>query len=249
MLLVLFAIPSVIGILYGLNMKELYQRNKYFFISFFIALTIITIIGSKVGSGTNHLIPFIPIFFYILLLVLSSIKQKNSNLWDIKLSGVTGKASYLVLIFILITAVTLSGIKGERRVLEPMLNIGDRTEIFQEIQILQSTYKGKTIAIGHGGNQEAFNKYRDFTPLPVFAGNPYLIDKVAFEDRMNAGLKIPPATIKKLAEGEVQVWLIKTGELPFNLKCFDEVFRQTFLNNYKLVAKHAFFDVWVHKTK
>lgn len=253
MLMVLFLLPITIGSIYGANMRSFYLRNKSTILVLLFSLIVIAIIASKGGSGTNHLIPFVPIFFYLILLLVSEIKKGDGVLLGVVRPNFLTKLSSIMLALILVT-ITMSGITTEKRLFK-MIVANDRRLMVQDIQSIEMLYAGKTIEVGYG-EEKSYNVYDDLIPLPVFHGNPLLIEAVALGDMTAVGLPIPLATIKSLEEGTIQVWLIPAGNKPFGMshspgrdsgnQMFGELFRQTFFENYKLVSSTPFFDIWVY---
>jgi hypothetical protein len=238
-------IPITVGVVQRFNVRAFYQRHQRLIVTGVVSLIIPVVIGSKAGSGTYHLIPSVPVFCYIMVMLAIDVRKK-ANYWP-DTNGNTRliKLSYSLLAVIFIT-ITVSGINGEQRVLKPVLNYGNRWGIIREVQSIEKMYPGKTMEIGYG-EEKVGSAYRDVIPIPVFHGNPYLVDKVALGDMSSSGLSIPSATIRKLEEGAIHVWLIPRENQPFSLHEFDDTFRQTFLNNYTLVSRNRFFDVWVYR--
>jgi len=249
MVLVLFLIPITIGTMYGVNMRSLYLRNRSVILASLFSLTVISIIASKGGSGTNHIMPFVPIFSYFIALIISEVKERDNGRLILVNSSFSTKLSSITLMLILVI-MTASGIATEGRFLK-LIATNDRRAIVQDVQSIEKVYSGKTIEIGYG-EDKSYDKYRDLIPLPVFHGNPFLIEAVALADMNVAGLPVPPGTIKSLEEGTIQVFLIPVGDSPFAMsngstrQLFSELFRQTFLNHYHVISSTSFFDIWVY---
>jgi len=152
---------------------------------------------------------------------------------------------------LLLLIITASGITTEQRLIETVVK-SDRSLMVQDLEEIEKRYVGKTIEIGYG-EEKSYYMYRDLIPLPVFAGNPFLIEIVALGDMNTAGWPMPSNTIKSLEEGKIQVWLIPAGNIPFhmgnspNTQEFVESFRQAFFENYALTSSTTFFDIWVYR--
>jgi hypothetical protein len=249
MLIVLFSLPITIGRIYGVNMRNFYLRNKFTLLTLLSSLIIISIIASKAGSGTNHLIPFVPIFCYLIILLVSEAEKRNGGLLAVDIPTLLTKLSSIMLVLIVVI-ITVSGINTEKRLFK-IISANDRRLMVQDLQSIEKLYAGKTIEVGYG-TERSYKVYDDLIPLAVFHGNPLLVEAVALGDMVEAGLPIPPATIKSLEDGNVEVWLIPAGDIPFTVSSghksplFSEVFRQTFFENYKLVSSTPFFDIWVY---
>lgn len=243
MLSVLCLICLAVCNIYGINAHNFYRRNKLVILSLAAALIIPSVIGSKYGSGTNHLMPFIPVYMYILMRLSGDIRENGfaaasvsrKTLWQ-KLSCV-----FLVLVFIM---VTLGGFNSIKRFIG--LTVNDRRAVLQEIQQIEKLYPGMKLAVGYG-EYEYYNYYRDFVPYTVFKGNPLLVEAVALTDMKGAGKTMPPSTIREIERGMVDVWLIPAGSKPFAMGIFDSEFQKAFIENYTLTSQMKYFDVWVYK--
>lgn len=235
-------VPISIGVIRNIDLRDFYNRNKMLINTTLLSLFIVSIIGSKPGSGTNHLMPFMPIYCYILLLLVTDTRDKGSLSPTIGKNKFREKLCYMIVALVLLS-ITSSAIGKEIGLLKPIFKY-DRTALLQELSSIEALYKGKTMEIGYG---EVPNRaVSDCIPLLVFHGNPLLIERVALGDMITIGMPIPPVTIRQIADGKVQVWLIPAGNTPF--WGFEERFRQAVIENYSLAFRMKFFDVWVHKS-
>lgn len=256
MLSMLFLLPITIGTIYGVNMRSFYVRNKPTILTLLFSALIISIIASKSGSGTNHLIPFVPIVCYLIILLAREQKKTNGDRPVVITPAVLTSVSSILLALLLVV-ITVSGIATEKRLFR-MIFASDKIEMTQDLQSIAKLYPGKTMEVGYG-EEKSYNEYDDLIPLLVFQGNPLLIEAVALGDMTQSGLPIPPATIKSLEDGVIQVWLIPVGNIPFEMNdrlgkdaekpIFSELFRHTFFENYKLTSSTVFFDIWIYKNE
>jgi len=246
-----FLLTITIGVICGGNIRSCYQGNKHTVHALLFSLLVVSIIASKGGSGTNHLTPFIPIFNYFIMLLIAEGKKSNpcfSAMHTTVSRNVSG-----IILAILLVLITVSGITTEQRLIETVVK-NDRSLMVQEVETIEKEYAGKTIEVGYG-EEKSYYQYRDLIPLPVFAGNPLLVEIVALGDMNTAGWKIPENTIRSLETGTIQVWLIPRGNIPFYMgnipegKVFPESFRQAFFRNYTLTSSTDFFDIWVYGGK
>ena len=248
-LVLLFLLPITIGSVCGANVRAFYLRNKPTILTLLLSMIIISIIASKGGSGTNHLIPFVPIFCYLILLLVVEVKKGSGGLLVVGRTTFSTKLSSIMLALILVT-ITMSGITTEDRLFKMILQ-DNMIAMVQDVESIQQLYTGRTIEIGYG-EEKSKNVHGDLIPLPVFKGSPLLIEAVTLGDMTLAGVPIPSATIKSLEEGTIEVWLIPAGDIPFAMNScpgnplFSDLFRQTFFNNYQLVSSTHFFDIWVY---
>lgn len=226
-----------------MNFRRLYQAE---ILACLIAALCVTIIGAKHGSGNYHLIPLIPVWAYFISLLLQQVPDAKRNGRHKKAAAIT----FLLLIFL----AGASGINSERRLWEKIQNHPELNHIVAEIRDIENMYQGKTIEIGYGGDRH-YGEYRQFIPLLVFDGHPYLVDSATLMDTRLSGLKMSPAALQAMEDGTVQIWLIPHGAEPFSLHSyyhssqfvFEEEFRRVFAENYVLVQQNQYFDVWAYQ--
>jgi len=239
----LFMILVAVGVIGGIDLRRFFLRHRLMILTFLASLIVPSIIGSKPGSGTNHLMPFVPVFIYIMLLLAAEIRARIGRGSEVGRTRLATNLSYVFLVSLLILN-TVSGVGKAISLIKPSSN-GDRAAVIQELQEIESLYPGRTLEVGYGEGK-SFGAYRDFVVLPVFHGNPYLVDKVALGDMSGTGMPTPAATISKLKGGAINIWLIPAGNTPFALREFDDSFRQAFVQNYRLTTRTRFFDIWIH---
>ena len=244
--LLLAAMFWTVGELCRVRWKNFINLYKEEIIACFVAALCVNIVGAKHGSGNYHLIPLIPVWGYFISLLLQEIPDRNR-------SGNHRKTGAIVFVVLLLLAAG-SGINSERRLWEKMQNHPELNKIVAEIRDMEKFYQGKTIEIGYGGDRH-YGEYRQFIPLLVFDGHPYLVDSATLMDTRLSGLKMSPAALRALEDGTVQIWLIPHGAEPFSLHSyyhssqfvFEEDFRNIFRQNYALVKQGQYFDVWAYQ--
>lgn len=244
--LLLAAMFWTVGELCRVRWKNFINLYKEEIIACFVAALCVNIVGAKHGSGNYHLIPLIPVWGYFISLLLQEIPDRNR-------SGNHRKIGAIVFVVLLLLAAG-SGINSERRLWEKMQNHPELNKIVAEIRDMEKFYQGKTIEIGYGGDRH-YGEYRQFIPLLVFDGHPYLVDSATLMDTRLSGLKMSPAALRALEDGTVQIWLIPHGAEPFSLHSyyhssqfvFEEDFRNIFRQNYALVKQGQYFDVWAYQ--
>ena len=241
-ILVLGLIPYCLAVLRSISIRKFYLHNKKVLVALLFGVLAAAAIGSKPGSGTNHLMPLIPLYCYLLMRLsqekpVANVVASTTLAWKRRMSGLV-----LGVLFLL---VTLGGAHKELTLLK-MAAIDNRAPIQQELAEIEKSYVGKTIEVGYGEKGNRITT--DCIPALVFHGHPLLLEKVAFGDMLAVKIPLPTATIQALREGYVQVWLIPTGQEPFAWMQGGE-FPQAFLENYRYERKTANFDVWVYKGK
>lgn len=250
MLFVLFIIPYALAVLNGVSLSSFFKRHKFVVTPLLISLFITSVIASKVGSGTNHLMPYLPIIIYYTIILFNDMQA--GFLQNVKYSKIFVGTNYLLL-GIIILVILSSGFTREYNFFKMMHEDNNNSGvILNEIQSIEKQFAGKTISLGYGEDR-SYIPYRDYIPYLVFHNNPLLIEAVAFMDMKSAKIPMPEATIKQLEEGTIQVWLIPAGDKPFTMNhadkgpLFDNSFRKAFLDNYHLISKTPHFDIWVYQ--
>ncbi|WP_196591926.1 hypothetical protein [Pectinatus frisingensis] len=243
-LLLVFLIVAM-GFLYGVNWNSFCQEHRALIITSAISTLIINIIGAKLGSGSYHLIPLVPILLYFVALIIK-----------VNLVNTSQKKMYAGAVLALIVLLVVSGnaINSQQRLLEKINKYSYAANVIEEIRAVESNYNGHTIEIGYG-EDKTYSFYRQFIPLLVFDGNPYLVDGAALMDMQLAGLPMPQTTISDLTNGKTKIWLIPKGNEPFSLHSyydsshalFEKSFGDTFKEHYSLVEQLIYFDVWVYQ--
>ena len=135
----LVIILVAVGVIYRINLRDFYSRNRRLLTTFLLSLIIPVIVGSKAGSGTNHLMPFIPVFIYVMVLLINDIRQTAYLALPIRGTGAI-KLSYFLLVLVFITT-TAGGINGERRALKPILSY-KKAKILQQLKSIEDRYAG-----------------------------------------------------------------------------------------------------------
>lgn len=244
-------IPILISLIRGVNFGDFWRQNRFTLLALTVSLVIIVVVGSKWSSGTNHLIPFVAVYMHLLVLLVKEIRilQASASLQYVR--GSWRRGCYIFLGLLLLT-VTISGFSRNMKMINIVSNNPHRIDVAQHITSLSSRYAGYTLQVGYG-DEKGYSEYRDFVPLPVFVGNPLLVEVVAITDMRLVNMPYPQATLRALEEGTVKVWLIPARQEPFTVSfdsssMFDEPFKQAFMSNYHLAERSKYFDVWVHES-
>lgn len=250
LILLLFLLPICFAKLCRINIKAFVLRYRLLLLSLIIPLLIVSAIASKGGSGTNHIMPFLPVvfYFYLQLILEKGRVDLLSNTWNFR-DKIRPTAVVLTVIILLIT---VSGFTTQRRMWE-QIKKHNHSAMLADLRKVQDQYRQYTMEIGYGEGS-SYEKYRDLIAVPVFSGNPLYVEIVAMWDMQVNKSAIPAATIRSLEDGKIQVWLIPKGNRPFEIggsplgNVFDGAFLHTFKGNYVLEASSEYFDIWVHKS-
>jgi hypothetical protein len=210
----------------------------------------------KIGVLENNHLPFIPLFAYLLALVLEWIRVERTNFRPDK-SAKRIEIGFISAALAIAIAMALAITPEAGRLVSTLIKspsdrvIGDINRIIKE-------HPNSTIAMGfsQGSGNYELTYYR---PLLVFAGNPYPVDAVVmFEMQISGVDTVSAGTLHALETCQTQIWLFpKVTQRPFDLKnfypphdiVFSERFRQNFIQHYQKTEESEFFELWACKDK
>jgi hypothetical protein len=92
-----------------------------------------------------------------------------------------------VLLLVVGCIILSSGINSQKRILSIIHKYPHGAEVVEEIHTVERMYAGNTMEIGFGSDQ-SYKQYRSFIPVPVFKGNPYLLDGATLMNMQLSGL-------------------------------------------------------------
>ncbi len=202
-----------------------------------LATAAIVVAASKPGAGPYHLLPLLPMVFYVVAY----------RLRDTSPAAVVDPSVPIVCIAFVLVA----GLVGTAQQVQFLVTMSQRTDRDEaaDIERFASGHRG-VIDIGYGST-DAFTLER---PLLVFRNNSYLLDQPAVREHQLAGVELPPATLDALRSCRVNYWLIPKGETPFSARnpypavflqpLFSDEFRRLFHQRYRVTAATAYYDVW-----
>jgi hypothetical protein len=245
-------LPLTLATYLECDLIKVFKGKKLFIGALGLTLLLVAIIGSKLGSGSHHLAPIIPMIMYVVVLVVQySRTDKTCPSGSLRYSLVRRIGNVLgVLVFF---TLLLNGANGQGRIIKYMQVNTVGQERIEELHYIQEKYQGISMAIGYG-EERSYRFYDELIPILVFDGNPYLLDVSALNDMTVVGSPIPETTISSLAKGSTRIWLLPKGDIPFSLMdgysggtpLFSEPFRQMFFADYTIIEKTKHFDIWYY---
>ena len=202
-----------------------------------LATTGIVVAASKPGAGPYHLLPILPVMFYVVACYLRDMSRADVVDPSVLIVGLG---------FVLVSVLVGTAQQGQF-----LLTMSQRSERREAADIEQfANGHAGVVEIGYGST-EAFTLER---PLLVFRNDSYLLDEPAVREHQLAGLELPPATVNALRTCRVTYWLVPKGETPFSgrnsypavlLKpLFSDEFRRAFQESYRVTGATTYFDVW-----
>jgi hypothetical protein len=208
----------------------------------------------KIGVLENNHLPFIPLFAYLLALVLEWIRVERVNFPSER--SVKRIEICFVSAAVAIAVAMLLAIAPEAGRLASTLIKSPSDRVIGDINGIIKAHPNSTIAMGfsQGSGNYELTYYR---PLLVFAGNPYPVDAVVmFEMQVSGVDTVSAGTIHALETCQTKLWLFpKVTQQPFDLKnfypphdmVFNKEFRRTFLQYYQQIEGSEFFELWACK--
>jgi hypothetical protein len=231
-----------------------FREGRFPLIAFAISLAGMVAVSSKVGSGSHHLLPFLPLLGYEYGLLWTAVTSLRPSVM----------LRYLRSCFALMVAVRIAG--G----LTPTLSIwgsGWRwaRAVETDISSIQKRHLGERIEMGYGDGSFLASYGGEPDPATFFRlmlvakTNHLTVDASAMGDMQISGVPIPSSTIDEIAACSTKIWLIPKGELPFSteniysrmyprqfpsLQLFGPEFREAFARTYRQEESSQFFDLW-----
>jgi hypothetical protein len=213
--------------------------HRWFIAGVLASLAVTTVIASKNGAGPHHLLPFIPLSAYGLLLVWESPSSKPA------VPKLTHAVGILVLVPLLVFY--SPGAMLWTRWFVSRYRATWETEK-QKIQELEALYAQYPLA-EFGLSDSAHYDDTFYRTLLVFRGEPVRIDFASWMDLQYAGVS-ERRIIHWLGQCDIQVWILPQGD-PFaminyytNRSLLSSEFRRTFFANYSVVKEGAYYRVW-----
>jgi 4-amino-4-deoxy-L-arabinose transferase-like glycosyltransferase len=235
--------------------NQLVLEYKSYFYALLIGVFGTVLVAAKPGAGIHHLLPYLPFIIYICCLEIVAItetfsrKKRQLNRGN-PLNNATFFAIYSILFLIFLRCAVWQGVFLFSNYYGSFSH-----EVVADIQQVIQSYPKQTIEIGYAGNKTYF--FTEYRSIPVFTGNPYLIDSTALMDMQKAGLEIPASTIEVLHSCQIKIWLIPQGEIPFtlsnyyppNLPLFSDEFQAAFKESYEMKHQSQYYDLWFCKSE
>jgi hypothetical protein len=186
-------------------------------------------VASKYGAGAYHFLPFVPTSIY---LAMHTTPQGNRSGWAAR-AAITAA---LALLAGFQQMYWIGALRGRPFV-----------EIEAEAQTLSRTIAG-SMAVGYTRDYQV----SVFRPVPVFAGNPYVLDAPSLMDGQMSGSPFPAGAIRMLESCAISTWLLPAGAAPFvasnaydgAVTLFPPEFIATFHRKYVQAGRHRYFDEW-----
>jgi len=235
---VFFFIP-LIPILFSRYTKD-FSKNALYIVVLAVGMLITSIFASKVGSGQNHLLPFVPFLVYGYGIFYGEQNEKTNDNNLIKFFIIP-----FLLVILFISFVTTFRVFRLYSIYP--------TKAKDDINYILDKYKTSPVYMGYSessGDSNLFANLPSFRPLFLFAGKNYLLDRAAFADFREAGGTLSPDFLENLKKCKDDIWVFPKNTKPFEgmlgygKPLFDDTFIQTFNENFRIQESIEYYDVW-----
>jgi 4-amino-4-deoxy-L-arabinose transferase-like glycosyltransferase len=216
-----------------------FQKNVFYLGVLGISVLVTSVFAAKVGSGQNHLLPFIPFFVYGYGIFYFSQE------WEKDKDGFLRLVLPFVAVLILISSITMIRVFRLYSIFPVRAN--------NDLNYIIEKYKTPNVYMGYGessGDPNLYANVPSLRPVLLFSGKNYLLDKAAFADFREAGGVLSPDFFENFKKCTDDVWIFPKGTKPFEgilgygKLLFDEGFVKTFRENFDLRESTEYLDVW-----
>ena len=235
-----FGMMSLIPILwfYLLFAPRLPSGFGWFLTTAIVCIGVVSIIGAKPGSGTWHLLPFLPSLLWAFFIVR---RRAQDELISSEGRALFEAGTLVLIIGLFFGYGPLVAISWDRTVSAFRYKWLPTQSATDEINKVLDHNPGLRIAIGPSDATLGFNAAA-LRVIPVFRGNPLPFDATTWGDRSLAG--ISDRVISELVRGcPTDLWLFPSGT-PFGKYLVSDVVMADFYLNYKKEGSGQVFDRW-----
>jgi hypothetical protein len=204
--------------------------------SLLVGMCGVVLAASKPGAAVYHLVPFLPVIFYLTSAQLQAAERSTDR-------SVVAAAAGLVATLALLALVQQAAFV---RVFAARTHDSEAADIREFL----AAHPRSNVQMGYGRD----DRLTFVRPLTVFHSGSYLIDAPAVQEHQLSGIDIAPSTVQTIRACVVDYWLIPQGQAPFTgpnvypamlLKpLFSEDFRRAFLDTYVVEIRTRYYDVW-----
>lgn len=220
-----------------------FRKNTFYLGVLAVSVLATSVFAAKVGSGQNHLLPFIPFFVYGYgIFYFSQEWEKNK---DELLRFILP----FIVVLIFISSVTIIRVFRLYSIFPVRAN--------NDLNYILEKYKTPNVYMGYSessGDPNLSANLPSLRPVLLFSQKNYLLDRAAFADFREAGGVLSPDFLENFKQCTDDVWIFPRGTKPFEgmlgygKTLFDESFITAFNENFSLRESTEFYDVRVCNT-
>ena len=205
-------------------------------------------LASKSGAGPHHLLPFAPLTAALMVSFgatpgADTRQASPSYSTRVIVGAILGAWALTVIV---------AAVGSQKEIVRFIRN--DRgAETRRELESILSRYPGKAIVMGYGA-EEGY-EHTHFRPLLFNRTGDNFLDAAALMDMEASGLRIPQATLQRVAAQYYDMFLTPIGGRPFSMgtwyagdrPLFDRVLSAVFEASYTKTEEGRYFSVWEAK--
>lgn len=195
--------------------------------------------AGKVGAGAYHLVPYLPLYLWLLS------QTGESKLHPVQMAHSVALlvAGPIVLLSFVLNSLFLLPLAGHRET-------KTSEAIYDDIRQIARTNPTRQLAIGYGELQHRQSNAALFVAMN---GGRVLMTDVAMWDMHAAGRPLPESTLSALANCSGQLWLVPKGDTPFRSASLyrrngpADLFGRAeavFAANFEFTKSSGYFDVY-----
>jgi hypothetical protein len=197
------------------------------------SIVTVAVVTAKAGGGPFHLLPFVPVLAYGAVSIWSECQRPWLAFWLAPIA-----------VLAIVPAVR------SQRTLIRTVDYRDQDRVVEDLRKFAGVESGRRLAVGYAGT--SYVSY--LRPEIVFRTRDYWLDAPAIQEHQRAGVALPEATLRRLRDCHVDIWLVPRQGEPFavpNVYFADErvdvfplEFREIFQQRYEHTGSTEFFDIW-----
>ena len=215
-----------------------------------IALLLIIVPCSKVGSGPHMLLGFGPLYVTLMFKIVFSLDA--AKLAPSRLRTSVAASGGMFMLGVCVYAICTGVATGQQSI---FYNNQYAQPALADIQAIVQRHPDMRIEMGWGETHDSDYKYTFYRSPLVFHSGSLLQDASCLMDMEACGVRIAPAMLETMKSGAIGGFLIPAGMSPFTMRSSytlptagpvaEASFREAFLANYEPVEHTPTFDVWL----
>jgi hypothetical protein len=233
--MVFMGVPAILVVLaLASAVLRTVQRERLYFCSIPVTLALLVYPATFPGAGAYHLLPLVPV-------VADAFNRMRAN-------NIAARWAPISLV--------LAAIPFALANLFIMQERDTWCAVADEAAALAHRSTPQTIQIGYGDNSRSYEISQLSKARLALDGYPAIVDAQVLMELRYIGIDASTRWIPDLADCRFGTWLLPKDEAPFSVTSlydhgllFNEEFRRTFLDRYRLSDGTAHFDIWTCATR
>lgn len=220
------------------RLQFLSKADRVYLVALIVTVGLLLYPSSVPGTFWYHMVPIFPVTADLFIRLLKTLS--DAGRW---------RTVTFALIAILLAILPITRQKRLWRTFTSIATWSYDAEA--EIRKVMQQHPGKSIEMGYGADNASTYHWTFLKPIIVYAGNPHTIDGFSDMESYWSGIAMPPGKVRPIESCSTDLWLIPTGEVPFEmknyypgLKAFWPELRDTFQKNHIRIETGRYYDLW-----